>query len=280
MTKPRNAPSLLASRLPPAASAALGVVAFSALGLFVAAPAWGAENLSAEEIVDKAMENGSIGFSKGTATLQMDITDAKGQTKRRTLDVKAMKDDEGLKTLLKFSRPAEVAGMGFLVVEKADSLPDQFLYMPAARVTRRIPAGNATGSLFGSDFAYVDLMPLPAAERDQAEMTRLDDAKVGGRAAYVVRTDIDVTGSPYSRLVTYVDQQYLMPLRIEFFDEDGKRLKTLKIKALKKVQERLLPTRLVMENVQKGTSTEIRVSDVQPDAPLTASDFTEEALQR
>lgn len=256
-----------------------------ALGLTVAAlapasSALAATELGPDEILSRALENGSIGFSKGTAVIKMTLTDAKGDVKERILDVKAMKDDEGLKTLLKFQRPAEVAGMGFLVVEKANSLPDQFIYMPAARVTKRVAAGQASSSLFGSDFAYVDLMPLPAAGEDQVKLTRLPDAKVAGRDAFVVSAEPQVAGSPYSKLITYVDQTHLIPLRIEFFDPEGRPLKTLKVKELKKVQDRLLPTKLTMQNSQKGSQTLVEVSSIAPDAPLSASDFTEEALQR
>lgn len=260
----------------------LSALAFATVvGLGLAAPsAARADELTAQNILDKALENGSIGFSKGSAVIEMLIEDEKGRAKERVIDVKAMKDDDGLKTLLKFQRPAEVAGMGFLVVEKDGSLPDQFLYMPAARVTRRVPATNAGGSLFGSDFAYADLMPLPAKDAEDVTSIRLADDKVSGRPTYVIQTDIPVTGSPYSRLVTYVDQTYLLPLRIDFFDADGKALKTLKVKELKKVDDRLLPTRLSMKNAQKGSSTEIRVRDIEPNAPLGPSDFTEEALQR
>jgi outer membrane lipoprotein-sorting protein len=249
----------------------------------VAAPAAAStgESMTAEQILDKALESGAIGFSKGTANLDMLITDAKGNSKQRTMAVKAMTgDDNMLKIMLKFTRPAEVAGMGFLVIQNKNALADQFIYMPAARVTKRVAAGQASGSLFGSDFAYVDLMPLNPTERESAKMTRLDDAKVAGRRAYVISTDIDVVGSPYSKLITYVDAEHLVPLRIEFFDPDGKPLKTLKVKALKKVEKRLIPTKLSMANAQKGTETIVQVRDIQPDAPLSASDFTEEALQR
>ena len=145
---------------------------------------------------------------------------------------------------------------------------------------RRVAAGQATGSLFGSDFAYVDLMPLNPAERDAAKMTRLDDVKVAGRRAHVISTTIDIVGSPYSKLITYVDAQHLVPLRIEFFDPQGKPLKTLKVKALKKVEKRLVPTKLSMRNSQRGTETIVQVRDIRPDAPLGDADFTEEALQR
>lgn len=254
-----------------------------ALPLVSAAPAAASagETMTAEQILDKALESGAIGFSKGTAQLDMLIKDAKGKGKQRTMDVKAMTDDDGmLKIMLKFTRPAEVAGMGFLVLQNKDALADQFIYMPAARVTKRVSTGQATGSLFGSDFAYIDLMPLNPTEREAAKMTRLDDAKVAGRRAYVISTEIDVVGSPYSKLITYVDAAHLVPLRIEFFDPDGKPLKTLKVKALKKVEKRLIPTKLTMSNVQRGTETVVQVRDIKPDAPLGPSDFTEEALQR
>src|SRR5687767_8562605 len=94
-----------------------------------AAPA--GKELSADEIVEKALGKGAVGFRQGTATIKMTIVSAKGEAKERTLDVKAMRGEDGmLKSMVKFSKPADVNGTAFLVVEKKDALPDQYVYVP------------------------------------------------------------------------------------------------------------------------------------------------------
>lgn len=240
-----------------------------------------ADKISADDIINKALEKGNVGFSQGTATLKMDITNARGEVKSRTLDLKAMKDEDGLvRSLVKFTKPAEVAGISFLVLEKKDALPDQYVYVPAAKVVRRVAAGNSSSSFFGSDFAFIDLMPLPPSERDKVAVTRLADQKVGGQPAYVIEAIPKVEGAPYGKLVTYVHQKHLIPLKIDFFDDKMKPLKVLKVRKLKKLQGELVPIELVMRNVQVGSQTLLTIKKPNPKAKLSPSDFTEEAMQR
>ncbi len=245
-----------------------------------AAPAF-AEEVSAEQIIEKALSKSQVGMQQGTATLEMTIVSARGETKKRSLLVKAMRDQGGmLSTLIKFSRPAEVAGIAFLVREKKDALPDQYVYVPAAKVVRQIAAGNATSSFFGSDFTYADLMPLPISEKDKVKINKLPDAEVGGQPAYVIEAIPQFEGSPYSKLVTYVHREHLVPLKIEFFDPKGKELKVLTIKKLKKIKGELVPVELLMKNVQEGSRTQLEIVNPDPDARLSEADFTEEAMQR
>ncbi len=257
----------------------------SALALLLAvpaAPAFAAKDaITAEQILDKALAKSQVGVQQGTAVLEMKIVSPRGEAKSRTLAVKAMRGEQGLlRSLVRFQKPAEVAGIAFLVREKKGALPDQYVYVPAAKVVRQIAAGNASSSFFGSDFTYADLMPLPASERDQVKLNRLADTDVGGQPAYVVEAMPQFEGSPYSKLVTYVHKEHLVPLKIEFFDPQGKPLKTLSVKKLKKVKDELLPVELVMKNLQQGSRTEIVISDPDPDAKLSDADFTEEAMQR
>lgn len=241
-----------------------------------------AEELNAEQIIEKALSQGSaVAFQQGTASLTMTIVSAQGQAKKRSLDIKAMKDSTGLlRSLVRFSKPADVAGIAFLVREKKGTLPDQYVYVPAARVVRRVAAGNATSSFFGSDFTFADLMPLPADQRDKVKITRLPDGSIGKQNTFVIEAMPQVEGSPYSKLVVHVDQKMLIPLKIEFFDPAGKALKNLSIRKLKKLKGEIVPVDVVMKNVQTGSRTELVIENPNPDAKLTEADFTEEAMQR
>jgi hypothetical protein len=254
------------------------------LSVLLTSPAVLAEDLSAEQIIEKAMGKSNVGLTQGTATLEMTIINKRGEAKQRTLEIKAMRDAAGLmRSLVRFDKPAEVAGISFLVREKKDALPDQYVYVPAAKVVRRVAAGNAGSSFFGSDFTYGDLMPLPASERDKVKTTKLADQKVGGLEAYVIEIVPQIEGSPYGKVTTYVDKKHLSPLKVEFFDPKMKLLKVLNTKKLKKIKELgddPVPVHLVMKNVQQNTRTELKIKTLNPKAKLSDADFTEEAMQR
>lgn len=238
------------------------------------------KDLSVEEIIKLVDEKGSVfSSSQGTAELVMDIT-KKGKTKSRTMSLKVKRDDGLLKALMRFEKPAKVSGISFMVLEKKDALPDQYVYVPTAKVVRRVAPGNASSSFFGSDFAYIDLMPLPASSKEQAAYKKLADNQVGKQPVYVLEALISVKGSPYSKLVTYIHQKLLIPIKIEFFDSDGKALKTLNVKKIEKIDGEYMPTVLKMRNLQKKSSTVLSIKKINRSAKISDSDFTEEAMKR
>jgi hypothetical protein len=245
-----------------------------------AGPSAPAAEPTVEELVQKALSKGAVGFKQGTASIQMTIVTAKGESKPRSLEIKAMRGGDGLlRSLVKFTTPADVNGTSFLVVEKKDALPDQYVYVPKAKVVRRIAAGNASSSFFGSDFTYADLMPLPMSEKDKVAIARLADADGGGQPVYVLEVVPKIEGAPYGKLVAYVHKTLLVPLKIEFFDGAKAPLKTLRVKKLQKVDGEQIPVEVEMKS-ETGARTELTLEKVDPAAKLTEADFTEEAMQR
>ncbi len=258
-------------------------VAAAVMGIAVTAhavPAAAVVEPSAEEIVQKALSKGAVGFKQGTASIQMTIVTAKGEAKPRSLEIKAFRGSDGLlRSLVKFTTPADVNGTSFLVVEKKDALPDQYVYVPKAKVVRRIAAGNASSSFFGSDFTFADLMPLPMSEKDKVAITKLADGDVGGQAVYVIEVVPKIEGAPYGKLIAHVHKTLLVPLKIEFFDTNKQPLKTLRVKKLQKVNNEQIPVEVEMKS-ESGAKTELVLEKVDPNAKLTDGDFTEEAMQR
>jgi outer membrane lipoprotein-sorting protein len=239
-----------------------------------------AKELTAAEIVDKAMSRGAVGFKQGAATLQMTLVNAKGEAKARSLEIKAMRGKDGLlRSMVRFTTPADVNGMTFLVVEKKDALPDQYVFVPKAKVVRRVAAGNASSSFFGSDFLYADLMPLPVSEMKKVDIQKLADTDVGGQPVYALAVTPKIEGAPYGKIILYVHKQLMLPLKIEFFDAAQKPLKTMRVKRLQKVDNEQVPVEIEMKS-ENGSRTDLVLEKVDPNAALTEGDFTEEAMQR
>lgn len=240
------------------------------------------KELSADEIVEKALGKGAVGFKQGTASIKMTIVSPKGEAKERTLDVKAMRGEDGLlKSMVKFTKPADVNGTAFLVVEKKDALPDQYVFVPKAKVVRRIAAGNASSTFFGSDFTYGDLMPLPMSEKEKVAIEKLADGDVGGQPVYVLQITPKIEGAPYGKVIAHVHKEHLVPVKIEFFDNKQAPLKTLRVKKLQKIKgsNEQVPVEVEMK-AATGARTELVLENVDPNAKLLESDFTEEAMQR
>ncbi len=237
--------------------------------------------LSGEAILKEAFKDGASGFQKGSALLEMTVTKASGKSRSRTMSVKALKNPKTglLKTLVRFEAPSTISGTSFLVLQKKNDLPEQYVYIPATQVVRRIAASGANKSFFGSDFNYIDLMPMGSENQDKVSIQRLPDSEVGGQPVYVVEVSPKVMGSPYKKLITYIHQEKNTPLKMEFFDPQGALLKKLVMQKMKKLNGKLVPVEMKMSNVQKGSNTVIVIKESNPEAKLSDDMFTQEAMQ-
>lgn len=96
--------------------------------------------------------------------LKMTLISMKGKKERRRsreLTSIEKKYEDGKfksKSLLRFSKPKEVKGTGFLTWDKVGSNPDdQWLYLPALKKVKRIRTKEKGRSFMGTDFSYEDL---------------------------------------------------------------------------------------------------------------------------
>jgi len=259
----------------------LGWISVTALALAAnPQPAATGADVDASAIVKKAMARNLLSLT-GTAHAIMKIKGAKGGEKIRDLDAKLLRTKTGMQqVMISFRTPPEVAGTAFLVLERPDGPPDQYLYLPALKKVRRIAAGQATDSFMGSDFSYIDLSPLPAGSTNDVEFKRLPDTQVGGQPVYVIEAITKIAGSPYSKITTSIHREHFIPLQMEFTDAFGKPLKVLRVTKLKKFDDKLLPVEAEMKNLQKGSSTTLELAEIDLKAKLTETEFSPEAMQQ
>lgn len=236
--------------------------------------------LSAEEIAKVAFSRTLMGVGKGTADMRMNIVSAEGNKKERKVRFKTMRTPEGLmRYLIKFDSPAEIKGTSFLVRERKGQLPDQYVYAPALKATRRIPAGNASSSFFGTDFIYADLLPYPTDKKSEVELKKLPDQVLRGQSVYVVEISPKAAESPYGKLKSYIQKDKLVSVQIEFFDRSGALIKTMRVNKFKDVEGQLTPVGIEMKTAAGG-KTELFIENINPKAPLSEDDFTESAMTR
>jgi len=115
-----------------------------------------AEEPTAQQIVDKALDQNAMGFQSGKAQLSLTIEDARKDRRVRKLEVKSKNVGELARTLVTLTEPKEVRGQAFLFAEQKGE-DDVWMYLPAFKVTRRIEGGQKNGSFLGSHFTYADL---------------------------------------------------------------------------------------------------------------------------
>jgi uncharacterized protein len=259
------------------------LVAF-ATALLLAAPA-SAEELTAEQIVEKSTANRSA--KNSIQTMTMKIYDKSGRSRSRTITSKLKEGEDGrTRSYVRFEAPDDVVGVQFLAIQNPGGEDDQWLYMPAGGILNRITGGGKKGYFMGSDFTFEDLGVGASTDEGTHTLLGEETITVGGVTieAYKVETvPKPELESGYSKLVTWIDKAEFMPRQVEFYDaKKGELTKRMLIEEVRKDGDLLVPIRTVMDNLKRSTKTEIIVEDYRIDVPveeLPDSMFTPEYLQ-
>ena len=127
------------------------------------------------------------------------------------------------------------------------------------------------------DFPLPEFTGTPVGqERHQYAGTAL----CGSAQCFMVHsTPESAAAAQYSKKISFIDQQSLLPVKIEYFDKSGALWKTAHID-WQETGGVWCWKRAVVENAQSGDVTTIVITDVQVNAGLPDSDFTPGALLR
>ena len=140
-------------------------------------------------------------------------------------------------------------------------------------------------SWMGSDFTNDDLVKESSALDDyDHRLLGVDPSPPGheGLRAYVVEylphEDAPVV---WGRIVTWIETEHGTPLRQEFYDEDGVKLREMTFSEIAEIEGRHYPRAWSMKPLDKeGHETRIRVKEIRFDAEIDDAVFTKRNLTR
>jgi len=255
-------------------------------GLLVGVCCQVARALTAREILDKAktLDDTTRHWTDRTQHMSLVITDGGGATRRRELAVYTKRysaDEEKAITFL--SAPAELHGVGFLQWSHRGRDDEQWLYLPELKRTRQIAARLRDESFVGTDFTFRDLQILTDLLRwTEAEApTHLSgEEAVAGHLCETIELRPKLEGMPYGRIVLWMDRDALTPRRLDFFDLDATRTKTLSLEDIRDLGPIPTPHHLEMQNLKKNSRTVVDLTDVKYNTGLADDLFTQRYLER
>jgi hypothetical protein len=230
----------------------------------------------AAAIVKKATEQQAFRAAGIEMRLMMRLRNKRGETRDRALYARSMRKDRLSRTLVRFLRPADVAGTSFLFLENRDREDDQHMYLPALKVVRRIIGSQKNASFMGSDLSYADL-EWRALERATYKMQPAE--KIGADPCHVIEA-IPRQRESYSRLRAWIRQRDKVLLRLQFFDKRGKLLKTLFVKEVKRVGGMPMATKMKIANAKNGHVTFFAITETKLRDDLAEEQFTVRALKK
>lgn len=181
---------------------------------------------------------------------------------------------------LLFSLPPDDAGLGVLVWRKTDKAQDDmWLFMPGYRAVRRIPA-SSNQRLAGTDLLYEDVRELAGERTDRFTYKTVATESIDGRATEVISaTPKPDTVTAYGSRKSWIDKEWLFPLKIEFYDPSGKLWKVMRNADIHEVAPGVRRADLAeMRDVQQNECTLLLVTKRTVGIDIPAQVFTEDYL--
>jgi len=240
-------------------------------------PAAAATDPNVAAIVNKANLMAYYQGDDGRARVKMTITDKKGQQRNREFIIlrKDVTDGGDQNYFVYFLRPADVRKMVFMVHKHADlnKDDDRYLYLPALDLVKRIAAGDKRTSFVGSDFLYEDVSGRSLAE-DTHELVETTEKY------FVVK---NVPKHPQSVEFSYynvlIDRKTFMPMKMEYYDNNGKLYRTIEALEVKEIQGFPTVVKSLVTDLKKGSKTLMEFTDVKYNIKLKDI-FQERYLRR
>lgn len=239
-----------------------------AAGLAMLALSGAAWAESAADIMDKADRMNRPSYE--IARMQMELVDAGGSVLKRDL-IWYFRNEEGKRTsLMKFTGPANMRGVGILVIEEA-GLPNAIWhYLPASRNVRRISAEHRQNRFMGTEFIFEDFEGL---KLDKYAFTLTGSQPCAGTSqCYVVEArasdKAEATSSSYGRKVFHVDRQTYSIVKTELFDKSDKLLKVFEASGWRRMGSYSRPQVQTMSNVVEKRITHLREVERKLDVPF------------
>lgn len=255
----------------------IGSCIFTALVL-TAVPAFAGEQLSADEIVKKAVHMFYYQGQDGRARVKMTITDDQGRTREKEFTIlrKNMDEkDEEQRFYVYFHEPADERGTVFMVWKHVGKDDDRWLYLLALDVIKRIAASDERTSFVGSDFFYEDVSGRNPQE-DAHELIKTDDTY------YVVKSTPKPENKDkveFDSYTTYIHKATFIPVSMQF-EQGGKVYRQAKVLSVKDIQGFKTVVKSSMKDHNRNSESTIEYTTVEYNIGLPDDIFTERYLRQ
>jgi hypothetical protein len=163
--------------------------------------------------------------------------------------------------LLVMLEPELVKGLGYLLMERENEDDVAFTYMPTVRRIKKIVGlVDRYASFFGTDFTYSDLGFIDL----KGDYRILGEEKYEDKAAYKVEEKIPLKPMAYySKIITWVAKDSMLPLKREYYAPSGELWKVELFEDVTVVGGVPTAMRRIMKDVQLNTSTELDLQELQ-----------------
>ena len=228
------------------------------------------DQISADDIM-KAMDK-NLNAESRIITSSMVV---RGRRSSRTIESKNWVVGTDLAFTEYLSPPREA---GTKMLKLGDKL---WTYSPQTDRVIQISGHMLRQSVMGSDMSYNDMMEdRPIEELYSATIE--GSVEIDGRDHWIMVLDAKVKGLSYPKRRSWVDKEYLLPIKEELYAKSGKLLKTASLEGIKKIQGRWFPSKFVYKDELKRNSkgTEWIIDNIEFNKKIPNSRFSKALLRK
>jgi len=228
------------------------------------------DQMSADDIM-KAMDE-NLNAKSRIITSKMVV---RGRRSSRTIESKNWVVGTDLAFTEYLSPPREA---GTKMLKLGDKL---WTYSPQTDRVIQISGHMLRQSVMGSDMSYNDMMEDRPIE-ELYDATIEGSVEVDGRDHWIMVLDAKVKGLSYPKRRSWVDKEYLLPIKEELYAKSGKLLKTASLNGIKKVQGRWFPSKFIYKDELKRNSkgTEWIINNIEFNKKIPPSRFSKALLRK
>lgn len=233
---------------------------------------------AAADLVQRILQSDPWGLGDAEVTARAVIRDKSGRGRELGFIARSRRYDGNLtKSLLRFTSPADLAGVGFLQIQMRSGDDDRWLYLPELSRSRRIAGRTRQSAFMGTDFSYADL-----DRRDLRESVAVlkGEEPADGVSCWRVEASPRTDESSYGRLEIWVRKDNLVPVKWLMYARSGVLVKTLTASELRQVDGRWFIVRSSMINHADGRTTELVLDRITATSQIPDREFTLRALEK
>jgi len=233
--------------------------------------------LGAREIVDKVVDADPFGMMDSKIVGRAVLHDKHGDERVLEFRADSLRYKPGLsKAITRFSKPADIAGVGFLQIMREDADDDRFLYLPELKKSRRIAGALRNNSFMGTDLSYAD---LDMRDLRESKATLTGTEKIGKYNYYKVDVVPKRSDSIYSKFELWVRSDNFLVLKWLMYDKSNTLLKTYQASEMKRIDGHWYATKGRIENHREKHTTDMYLDETKP-AAVSDGEFTVGNLEK
>lgn len=233
-------------------------------------PSLQSQELTAKDIIKKADEKNRGKSMKGT----MSMTIVRPKWERTIVMKNWSKGDENF--MIYITEPAKEKGQVFLKVGK-----EMWNYVPTISRMIKIPPSMMTQSWMGSDFTNDDLVKQSSIVVDYTHKL-LGEEDVRGQNCYILEL-IPLPDAPvvWGKIKSWITTDGFNLWKTEYYDEDGFLINIENAYNLKKMSDRIIPTKIEMIPVdEEGKKTVLEFLELEFNIDIDDSFFSKQNMKK